>query len=244
MTDKKVILVDDEAPARQLLREYLQYYPVLKIVAECRNGNEALAMINSLQPDIVFLDIQMPGKTGFEVLKELEFIPQIIFSTAFDQFALKAFEVNAIDYLLKPYTLERFRLAIQKCLSRGDEMINNIRVLTESLQQKGYPERIFVEQGSKLISIATADILWIEAIGDYTKLHTHSFHYISNKGISEMEQKLDPAKFQRIHRSAMINLSAIREVYKEASGPQVVLLNGKVLKVSRSYADALRKIIF
>src|SRR5687767_2443042 len=153
MTDKKVILVDDEAPARQLLREYLQYYPALKIVAECRNGNEALAMINSLQPDIVFLDIQMPGKTGFEVLKELEFIPQIIFSTAFDQFALKAFEVNAIDYLLKPYTLERFRLAIQKCLSRGDEMINNIRVLTESLQQKGYPERIFVEQGSKLISI-------------------------------------------------------------------------------------------
>jgi two-component system, LytTR family, response regulator len=244
MTDKKVILVDDEAPARQLLREYLQYYPALKIVAECRNGNEALAMINSLQPDIVFLDIQMPGKTGFEVLKELEFIPQIIFSTAFDQFALKAFEVNAIDYLLKPYTLERFRLAIQKCLSRGDEMINNIRVLTESLQQKGYPERIFVEQGNKLISIAIADILWIEAIGDYTKLHTHSFHYISNKGISEMEQKLDPSKFQRIHRSAMINLSAIREVYKEASGPQVVLQNGKVLKVSRSYAEALRKIIF
>ena len=240
----RAIIIDDERLARAELKKLLQDFPEVEVIDEAANAEEGVSKIESQQPDLIFLDIQMPGKTGFDMLAQLERSPQVIFTTAYDEFALKAFEVNAIDYLLKPYTLGRFRLAIQKCLSRGDEMINNIRVLTESLQQKGYPERIFVEQGSKLISIAIADILWIEAIGDYTKLHTHSFHYISNKGISEMEQKLDPSKFQRIHRSAMINLSAIREVYKEASGPQVVLQNGKILKVSRSYAEALRKIIF
>src|SRR5689334_24536243 len=116
MSEKKVILVDDEEPSRNLLKEYLREYPGLNVVAECKNGVEAISVINVLRPDLVFLDIQMPGKNGFDVLTEIEHIPQVIFITAFDRYAIRAFEVNAVDYLLKPFTRERFGAAINKLL--------------------------------------------------------------------------------------------------------------------------------
>lgn len=241
--EKKVLLADDERPARNLLKEYLSDYPQLQLIGECRNGIEAVSLINVLQPDIVFLDIQMPAKTGFEVLQELEYIPLIIFSTAYDKYALQAFEVNAVDYLLKPYTRERFRLAIERALSDSKQAMQNIQLLSETLQQKMFPERILVEQGNRLISLAVADIQWIEAEGDYSKIHTAEHSYLSNRGISALEQKLDPRKFQRIHRSYLVALGSIKEVFKEPTGPQVVLLNGTTLKVSRSYVEALRKLI-
>jgi two-component system LytT family response regulator len=244
MTDRKVILADDEEPSRNLLKEYLRDYPSLQIAAECRNGVEAVAVINVLQPDIVFLDIQMPGKTGFEVLKEIEHIPQVIFSTAYDQYAIQAFEVNAIDYLLKPYTKERFAAAINKILSQETVGLQNIKLLTESLLHKFFPERILVEQGNKLVSLPVTDIIWLEAHSDYTKIHTMKQSFLSNKGISELEKKLNPQQFQRIHRSAIISLHAIAEVHKEINGPQIVLTNGITLKVSRSYTDALKKLIY
>lgn len=244
IAEKKVVIVDDEIPARNLLKEYLLDFPELNIIAECKNGIEALGVINALQPDIVFLDIQMPGKTGFEVLQEMEYIPQLIFTTAYDQYALKAFEVNAVDYLLKPYTKDRFATAISRLLSKGTEALKGIQQLSESFQSKIYPERILVEQGNKLVSILISDILWIEAEGDYTRLHTRQQTYLSNKGIGELEERLDPRQFQRIHRSAIIALGAIKEVHKEASGPQVVLQNGLTLKVSRSYIESIKRLIY
>jgi two-component system, LytTR family, response regulator len=244
MSETKVIIIDDEAPARNLLKEYLQDYPQLEVVAECRNGIEAIASIDSLCPDIIFLDIQMPGKNGFEVLQEIEHIPQIIFSTAYDQFALKAFEVNAIDYLLKPYTKERFRTTVNKLLSSNAQALKNIQMLAESLLHKAFPERILVEQGNKLVSVPVRDVTWLEARGDYTRIHTGKQIFISNKGISELEQKLNPQQFLRIHRSTIIAISAIMEVYKEMSGPQIKLQNGTVLKVSRSYTHALKNLIY
>lgn len=244
MTVKKVVIIDDEAPARNLLKEYIAEFEQLQVAAECKNGIEAIGIINIMQPDFIFLDVQMPGKTGFEVLQEIDFIPKVIFSTAYDQYALKAFEVNAVDYLLKPYTKERFANAVHKLLGDVNENLKQVQQLTESLNTKTYPERILVEQGSKLISISVTDILWIEADGDYTRLHTIKQSFLSNKSMNELEQKLNPQLFQRVHRSAIISIAAIKEVHKEASGPQVVLTNGVVVKVSRTYTDVFKKLMY
>jgi two-component system, LytTR family, response regulator len=241
---KKVVIIDDEAPARNLLKEYLTGFDELLLAAECKNGIEAIGIINVLQPDLIFLDVQMPGKTGFEVLQEVDFIPKVIFSTAYDQYALKAFEVNAVDYLLKPYTKERFANAVKKILTDSNDNIRQVQQLTESLNPNHYPQRILVEQGAKLISISVTDIQWIEADGDYTRLHTHQQSFLSNRSMNELEQKLNPVQFQRVHRSAMIALSAIKEVYREASGPQIVLHNDTVVKVSRTYAEAIKKLMY
>lgn len=238
----KVVVADDEAPARKLLKEYLAHFDNLQLIAECKNGVEAVSIVNVLQPDLLFLDVQMPAKTGFEVLQELEYVPKIIFSTAYDQYALQAFEVNAVDYLLKPYTRSRFEQAVQKALSSNGH--SAVQQLTDYLPQARYPERILVELGNRLVSIAVADIDWLEADGDYTKLHTAAQTYLSTKGITELEKKLNPQWFQRVHRSAIIALSAIKEVFREPTGPQIVLKNGTVLKVSRSYTEAIRKLIY
>jgi two-component system, LytTR family, response regulator len=244
MSLKKVVIIDDEAPARNLLKEYIADFAELEVAAECKNGIEAIGIINIMQPDFIFLDVQMPGKTGFEVLQEIDFIPKVIFSTAYDQYALKAFEVNAVDYLLKPYTKERFANAVHKLLGDVNENLKQVQQLTESFNTKTYPERILVEQGSKLVSISVADILWIEADGDYTKLHTAKQSFLSNKSMNELEQKLNPQLFQRVHRSAIISVAAIKEVHKEISGPQVLLTNNTLVKVSRTYADAFKKLIY
>ncbi|OLY90902.1 two component transcriptional regulator, LytTR family [Cnuella takakiae] len=242
--EQKVVLVDDEVPARSLLKEYLQAYPQLKVVAECKNGIEAIGIINVLQPDLVFLDIQMPGKTGLEVLQEIEHLPQIIFATAFDKYALDAFNANAVDYLLKPFTRERFDQALRKALQKEPSVMQNLMALSESLQGKTYPERILVEQGNKWITLPVVEIYWLEAEGDYTKIHTAKQSFLSSKGISELETRLNPQQFQRVHRSAIIALNAIREIHREPTGPQVVLQNGITVKVSRSYTDALRRLIY
>jgi two-component system LytT family response regulator len=240
----KVVVIDDEAPARSLLKEYLHAYPRMKVVAECKNGIEAIGIINVLQPDLVFLDIQMPGKTGFEVLQEIEHLPQIIFATAYDQYALEAFEANAVDYLLKPFTRERFDKAVKKALDKDSGMMQNLMALTDSLQARSYPERILVEQGTKWVTLPVGDIHWLQAEGDYTKIHTAKQVFLSAKGISELEAKLNPQQFQRVHRSAIVALSAIKEIHREPTGPQVVLHNGTTVKVSRSYTDTLRRLLY
>jgi two-component system, LytTR family, response regulator len=240
MTRKKVVIIDDEAPARNLLKEYIAVFEQFEVIAECKNGIEAVSIINVLQPDFIFLDVQMPGKTGFEVLQEIDYIPKVIFTTAYDQYALKAFEVNAVDYLLKPYTRERFANAMNKLLGDVTENLKQVQQLTESLNTKTYPERILVEHGSKLVSILVTEILWIEADGDYTRLHTSKQSFLSNKSMNELEQKLNPLLFQRVHRSAIILIAAI----KEASGPHVILTNNTIVKVSRTYTEAFKKLMY
>ncbi len=238
---KKVILVDDEQAGRSLIREYLADYPELVLLAEANNGVDAVREINKFKPDLVFLDIQMPGMTGFEVLTHLEEIPKVIFSTAYDKYALDAFEVHAVDYLLKPYTRERFAQAISK-LNRGSEPEAS---LANSLlmEQKDYPERVLVQRNNKLITIALTDVDWIEAYGDYSKIHLGKEQYLSNYGISVLEEKLNPAKFVRVHRSSIINLEAVEELQKYGKSFDIRMRSGDRVRVSRGYADRIKKLM-
>ena len=241
---KKVIIIDDERAGRELIKEYLPDFPSLIVIAEANNGVDAVKVINEFRPDLVFLDIQMPGLTGFEVLTHLEEIPQIIFSTAYDQYALQAFEVHAIDYLLKPYTKERFKKAIDK-LSFTNE-VNKIAPLAESLMMNkdAYPERILVNHQRKLITIAAEEIIWIEAYGDYSKLHTLQDIFVSNYGISTLEEKLNPKTFIRVHRSSIINLKQIKELDRYGKSYDVKMNNNDMVRVSLGYMDKLKNIMF
>ena len=241
---KKIIIIDDEAAGRTLIKQYLAEYPTLIVVGEANNGVDAIKVINEFKPDLIFLDIQMPGLSGFEVLPHLEEIPQIIFSTAYDKYALQAFEVHAVDYLLKPYTRERFKQAIQRI--RTDDQANPLQPLAESLLQNAanFPERILVPIGQKLITIAVTDIIWVEADGDYSRLITPNGKYLSNYGISVLELKLNPNPFIRVHRSAIINLKFIKEVQKNVNSYDVIMQNGDVVRVSRGYMDNLKKLMY
>jgi two-component system LytT family response regulator len=240
----KAIIVEDEYPAMKLLKEYLQLYTQFEIIAECIDGFDAIKCINLLKPDVVFLDIQIPGKTGFEVLQEIDHIPKIIFTTAYDSFAIKAFDVSAIDYVLKPYTKERLNTAIEKLEDKNNNVLMAMQLLSDSLISSSYPKRILVEDGNKLVNIPTDSILYIEASGDYSIINTLTQTFLSNRGLIELEKKLDPELFQRVHRSNIIALSAIKEVLKSLTGLKLVLVNGTEIKVSRSYAEAIRKLIY
>ena len=241
---KKVIIIDDEDPARALVKEYLADYENLILLDECNNGVDAVKSINSFKPDLVFLDIQMPGLTGFEVLKKLDQMPQIIFATAYDEYAFQAFQVHALDYLLKPYTRERFAEAIKLVEQRSEGYLEQIHNLVNSLnEQETYLDNLLVSIRQKLINIPAKDIIRIEASGDYASLVTSEKSFLSNYGISALEKKLDPKHFTRVHRSAIINVNYIKEVYKYPSVYEVVMTNDEVVKVSRSYLENIRKFI-
>lgn len=247
---KQVIIIDDEAPARKIIGQYLSDFAQLHIAKECKNGLEAVESIHQIKPDLIFLDVQMPGMNGFEVLKELQHIPSVIFSTAFDQYALQAFEVNAVDYLLKPYTRDRFREAVQRVLCEDvledRSQVSPTASLIQQLHQenKSYPSRILVQHGHKILAIAPEDILWIEAFGDYSKIHTHQGVFLSNMGIGNLNEKLDPALFIRVHRSAIVGIRAIQMVEKDGAGSFVIdLQNQERVKVSRSYAENIKKLM-
>jgi len=251
---KQVIIIDDEAPARKIIRQYLGEFTQLSIVKECKNGLEAVESIHQLKPDLVFLDVQMPGMNGFEVLKKLQYIPSVIFSTAFDQYALQAFEVNAVDYLLKPYTRDRFREAVKRVIQEEHSEIKagnrpNSSSTTQFVQQlhqenRSYPSRILVQHAHKIVAITPEDILWVEAFGDYSKIHTQKGIFLSNMGIGNLGEKLDPTLFIRVHRSAIVGIQAIQMVEKDGAGSFVISLqNQEKVRVSRSYADNIKKLM-
>ena len=240
----KVIVIDDEASGRKLIIEYLAFYPELVLVGEANNGVDAVRLINEYKPDLIFLDVQMPGMNGFEILPHLEEIPRIIFSTAYDQFALKAFEVHALDYLLKPYTQTRFRQAVERI--KVSAIANNLQPLAEKLimEQAQYPERILVNANKKLITVSVGDIVWIEAYGDYSKLYTLHHIFVSNFGISALSEKLNPANFIRVHLSSIINLNFVKEVNRHPGSYDILMQTDAKVTVSRGYMDNLRKLIF
>jgi two-component system, LytTR family, response regulator len=240
---QKVIIVDDEASGRTLLKQYLEEFPTLIILGEANNGVDAVKMINEFKPDIVFMDIQMPGLTGFDVIKHLDEIPQIIFSTAYDKYALQAFEVHAVDYLLKPYTRERFKTAINKL--RNSDNALQMKPLAESIiNTQSFPEKILISQNQKLLAISVADIIRIEAEGDYSKLVTAKNNFLSNFGISTLEVKLDPQKFIRVHRSSIINVDFIKEIQKYPNNYDVIMQNNDVVRVSRGYLENIKKMVY
>ncbi|MEL6275494.1 MAG: LytTR family DNA-binding domain-containing protein [Bacteroidota bacterium] len=245
---QKVILIDDEAPARKLLREYLANHTELVIVAEAPNGVDALRLIQEHHPEIIFLDVQMPGLTGLEVLARLEELPLVVFSTAYDQYALDAFEFHAVDYLLKPYTRQRFEDAIQKLLTRLGQPQEGVGKLAQKLRDEEaphrFPDRIMVPKGNRHLALPVKDIQFVRAEGDYSSLITQETRYLSQFGLGEMEKRLSPELFLRIHRSTIVNRSNIKEIYREGHGFDLVMDNGEVVRASRSYADKVKGLLF
>ncbi len=241
---KKVIIVDDEEAGRKLIKEYLGDFSELVLLGEANNGVDAVRIINEFKPDLVFLDVQMPGMTGFDVLTHLDELPHIIFSTAYDQYALKAFEVHAVDYLLKPYTKDRFKIAIERLAKNSSD--NRARHLTESLllESNKQPERILVQTQNKLVTILLSDVIRIEAYGDYSKLITQDKTYLSNYGISSLEEKLNNSVFIRVHRSSIINLNKVKELNKYTKSYDVTMQNNDVVRVSRGYMENIKKLMY
>jgi two-component system LytT family response regulator len=251
----RLIIADDEPPARMLLREYLSGIQDVQIIAEAENGSEAVVAINDLKPDAVILDVQMPELTGFEVLERLEIVPHVIFSTAYNEFAVQAFEENAVDYLLKPYSRDRFARAItrlQERMNTTSASLSHLEALSRLLTT--FPQtapttqtplsRLMVRSGSRILPIAAEDIVWIEAAEDYALLHTAQGKFTASTGIGELEKRLDTQVFMRVHRSAMINVQCIKHVETDTSGNLTVTMsNGAKVKVSRSYTSQIRGLI-
>ncbi len=242
----KVLIVDDEPLARERIRTLLAGEKEVEILGECANGKEAIAAINERQPDLVFLDVQMPGLNGFEVLRAIEpgRIPVVIFVTAYDQHALAAFEVHALDYLLKPFKLTRFKAALQR--AREHLETKRAGTLSERLQQllgerpveTPYLTRVAVKSDDRIVFLKADQIDWLEAAGNYIVVHTGKQTHILRETLSALEAKLDPERFLRISRSALVNVEQIKELQPLFKGEYaVVLQNGQQLTMTRGIRE-------
>ena len=205
----KALIIDDEPLARNIIKEYLLTFPQIEVVEECGNGFEGLKAINQHQPQLVFLDIQMPKITGFELLELLDELPAIIFTTAFDEFALKAFEANAVDYLLKPFNENRFKKAIDKFLSSNKkEQTKPVQNIVEAVSATNQTqnERIVIKLGNKIKVISIYDITHIIADDDYVKIYTAEGEFLKNQTLAFFEKNLNPDLFVRVHRSNIVKI--------------------------------------
>ena len=231
----KTILIDDEALARDIVKHYLKAFPHIEVVAECSDGFEGLKAITQHQPDLIFLDIQMPKISGFEMLELVEKRPAVIFTTAFDEYAIKAFEVNAVDYLLKPIEQGRFEQAMQKLPSKlavGDDSQELLETASLSPAQNN---RVVVKNAGVIKIIPVDAINYLEADDDYVKLSTAEGNFQKNKTMSFFEQTLDSTQFIRIHRSYIINLAQVTKIeLKEKESYVVLLKSGIWLPVSKT----------
>ena len=250
----RTLIVDDEPLARRNLRVLLEKDPQIEILDECRNGREAVKAINALSPDLIFLDIQMPELDGFDVLARVgpEQIHAIIFVTAFDQYALKAFEVHALDYLLKPFDDERFAFALRRAKSQIEAReINRVskrllalleerESLADSSAEKNYLTRLMIKASGRVVLLKVGEIDFIEADGNYAKLHVGRKSHLLREKMHDLEGRLDPAKFVRIHRSIIVNLDRIKELHPHFNGDYIVVLeDGRQLRLSRTRRENL-----
>jgi len=248
----RVIIVDDEHLARALLREFLGAWPDIEIVAECANGFEAVKAIGELQPDLVFLDIQMPKLDGFEVV-ELAHAgiaagsaarTRYVFVTAYDQFALKAFEVRAVDYLLKPFSRERLAQALDSVRSRAVPPEQMEGLVQDAAKRNGFIERVLVRDGARVHVVPSASIDWIEAQDDYVAISAAGKTHLKNGRMAELEDGLDPALFLRVHRSYIVNIGAIARIEAPTKDSWcAVLKDGKRVPVSRSGYAKLKELM-
>ncbi len=272
MTQKiRTLVVDDESLARRGLVVRLQAFDQIELLAECQSARQALAMIGEEQPDLVFLDIQMPSMNGFELLREVKAsgfkMPLVVFVTAYDQYAIKAFEVRAIDYLLKPVDHERLEQSIkriEKNLEQREQEQQQQRILNLLADATGedcedilkrlasgddvnvarYPEHIAIKESGEITRVAINSIEWVDAAGDYMCIHASNETHILRRTMKELEEELNPQRFQRIHRSAIVNMEHVEKLCSRQNGEyHIVLRNGKELKVSRSYKDRIKKLI-
>lgn len=246
MQDKiRILIIDDETLARQLVRKYLENLPGIEIIGECSNGFEALKMIQDLSPDLLFLDIQMPKISGFELLEVLEHRPEIIFTTAFDQYAIKAFEMNAVDYLLKPFSKERLEKALEKARQRIVTPSGGGRtpaLLKHLDEEKQVLERVITRLGSKITVIPVDKIWFIEAADDYIMIHSESGNHLKEKTMKYFEEHLPEDQFIRIHRKFIVNINQIKslELYSKDSY-LAILKTGEKLNVSAEGYKRLRE---
>lgn len=246
----KALIVEDEELARQRLKMLLTEYPWIELIAECADGLSGLKAIEKHKPDLVFLDIQMPGLTGFDVLAQIKHNPKIIFTTAYDQYALKAFEFNSIAYLLKPIEREKLDKALQKI--KTDDVDSSSMARTALLDQlsaflgkqdKQYLKRLQVKIGDRILLLSLDEILYFESEDKYTTVVTEGKKHIIDTPLVELEAELDPEKFIRIHRSCLVNVNWVAEIQRHMAGKLNLLLRDKdktSLAVSRSYVDRVR----
>ncbi|HVH68271.1 MAG TPA: LytTR family DNA-binding domain-containing protein [Gemmatimonadales bacterium] len=253
----RTLIVDDEPTARAGIRQLLSGDPEIVVMGECADGRQASAAIRESAPDLVFLDVQMPELDGFGVLREVgvDSPPAFVFVTAYDQYALRAFEVHAIDYLLKPFTDERFRESLQRAKQqvRQGQLVGLSRKLAALLDgvdggaraldrpsRPEYLERLVVKSGGKVTLVRVADIEWIDAEGDYVRIHVGKAWHLLRETMKNLEGQLDPERFVRIHRSTIVNLERVKELQPFFRGEYVVVLqSGITLKLSRGYRDHL-----
>lgn len=268
MNQIRTIIVDDESLAREGLRLRLEKYKDVEIIAECKNGNLALKAIHELEPDLIFLDIQMPGIDGFEVVAQLQGdnMPLVVFVTAFDKYAIEAFEVHAIDYVLKPVEEKRLKTAIQRVRTHRQQsnadnhkkrlidLITNITgqsaiqinqmVENGEVAEDKYPEKITIKDAGVTTLLACNEITWVEAAGDYMCIHSGSKVHVMRSTMKQLEAKLNPMIFQRIHRSTIVNLDCIEKVCSHINGEYFLILkDGSRIKMSRSYRDKIKHIV-
>jgi two-component system LytT family response regulator len=242
----KVIIIDDEPLARSVVKEYLQKFPQLELVQECNDGLEGVKAIQEYKPDLIFLDIQMPKINGFEMLELLDQPPAVIFTTAFDEYAIRAFEAHAVDYLLKPFSHERFDKAIEKWMTQKNipTKKNTQELLETASQSPAQNQRIVVKNGSKIKIIPVQDIFYFEAADDYVKIHTREGYFLKNKTMNHFEQVLDAQHFVRSHRSFIINIQQITRIDPyEKDNHVAVLRSGVQVPVSRSGYVRLRQVL-
>jgi len=248
----RTLVVDDESLARERLCDMLAADPQIQIIAECANGQEAIEAIQLHSPDLVFLDVEMPGIDGFGVLEALprESIPTTIFVTAYDQYAVRAFEVYALDYLLKPFDQERFEKALARARThissqRNDALSQRILSALEEIKTRPvHLERLVIKMNGHVFFIKAEEIDWLEAEGNYVRLHAGKESYLLRDTISALESQLDPKKFIRVHRSAIVNIDRITELQPWFHGEyRIILTEGVQLTLSRTYREKLHELL-
>lgn len=240
MSKIRIVIVDDEPLAREVIKGYLGFRDDIEIVAECENGFDCIKLLANEAVDILFLDIQMPKIDGFEMLEVIEQHPEVIFSTAFDQYAIKAFEQNAIDYLLKPYSKERFDAALEKAIARVQQHESSHVNLRQIEREEKVIERIIVRNGSKIILVPVDDIFYLEADDDYVLIHTKTGRYIKDQTMKYFENNLPKRSFLRVHRGFIANINAIKSIEAYSKDSYMALMeNNEKIKIS---PDGYRKI--
>ncbi|HEV7376559.1 MAG TPA: LytTR family DNA-binding domain-containing protein [Pyrinomonadaceae bacterium] len=248
----QTLIVDDEPLAREGIRMLIEHDAEIAVIGECANGQQAIIAITEQMPDLVFMDIQMPEVSGFEVLEAIgpQSLPCVIFVTAYDKYALRAFEVHALDYLLKPFTSERFQRALERAKAqiknRSGEQLNQrlVRLLEDIHKDKTYLERLVIKSAGRIFFLNVEEIDWIEAAENYVRLHTGRESHLIHGTMNKLASRLDPAQFLRIHRSTIINVRRIKELQPMFHGEYVVTLrDGTQLNSGRSYRQKLQSLL-
>jgi two-component system LytT family response regulator len=246
----KCLIADDEPLARERLARLLETEPDVEIVAQCRDGEEAVLAIQDRSPDIVFLDIEMPQMNGFDVIEAVGYdrMPLVIFVTAYDQHAIRAFQVRALDYLLKPFDRERFREALSRARTQitraetGELGRKLLGMMKELRRDHPRSDRLLVKSGGRLIFLRADEIDWIEAAGNYVRIHVGNAAHLLRETMSAIEQRLDPEQFARIHRCRIVNMEQVQELQPWFNGEYVVVLkNGTRLALSRGYREKMQE---